>query len=67
VHELGLAADEGLIGFALPAHLLEGVGLHRQPDAVKHEPAGLLGDAKVAGQLVAADAVFAVDEQPRSG
>jgi hypothetical protein len=41
VHVPGLAADEGFVGFNLALELLETPGLHRQADAVEHEPCGL--------------------------
>src|SRR5215210_2219691 len=45
VHVAGEAADVSLIGFHLAAHLLlERAGLHRNADAVNHEPSGLLSD-----------------------
>ena len=36
-----------------PRQLLEGAGLHREPDAVEHEPRRLLRDAERPAQLVA--------------
>src|SRR5207249_5718842 len=41
--------------------------LHREPDAVKHEPAGFLCDTERPRQLVGADAVLAVGEHPQRG
>ncbi|MGB7748039.1 MAG: hypothetical protein WBN75_12205, partial [Verrucomicrobiia bacterium] len=38
-----------------------------QPDAVKHEPSGLLGDAQSAGKLARTDSVFGVHNHPESG
>lgn len=40
------------------------VGLHRTADAVKHEPRGLLGNAKCSVQLIRADAFLAVRYGP---
>jgi hypothetical protein len=34
---------------------------------MQHEPCGLLGNAQIAGNLVTADAIFAVGEQPSCG
>ena len=64
VHVPGLTSDEGFIYFDFPAQLIEGPILHRKPDAVKHEPCGLLGDAKPAMDFIAAHTVFAVDDEP---
>ena len=49
------------------AQLAAVLGLKRQTETREHEPRGLLGDAKRAGQFVAADAVLAVGEQPERG
>ena len=64
VHVARLAADEGLINFDVTAELVERLRLNREPQTKEHEPRGLLGDAKVAGNLVAADAVLAVHKHP---
>jgi len=47
------------------AQLLKALGLHRKPDAVQHEPSGLLGHAKRAPQLVRANAVLAIGQHPK--
>jgi hypothetical protein len=67
-----LPADECLIDFDLPLSVrsklrAEGIVLHRQPDAVKHEPCRLLSDLHVSRNLVAADSVLAVGDQPSCG
>src|SRR2546430_6367653 len=67
VHDLGLAADEGLIGLDRAFHLRPGPSPHREPDTVQHEPAGFLRDAKRPRQLVGADAVLAIGEHPQRG
>jgi hypothetical protein len=58
-------ADEGFVRLNGAAHLLGRAGLHGEPDAVQHEPRGLLCDAERAGDLVAAHTVFAVGEHPQ--
>jgi hypothetical protein len=67
VHEPGLAADESLVHFDLARHLVERACLDRETDAVGHEPGGLLRDAEIAGDLVGADAVLAVHDEPQGG
>ena len=43
-----------------PPSLPPVLGLHGEPEAVKHEPRGLLSDAERAREFVAADAVLAL-------
>lgn len=38
--------------------------VHRVPDALEHEPSGLLSDAETAPDFIAADAVLAVGQHP---
>jgi hypothetical protein len=38
VHVAGEAADKRFVYFKLPCYFLERTGLHREPDAVIHEP-----------------------------
>lgn len=64
VHVAGLPADEGFVYLNLAVHLLEGIGLHREPDALEHVPRGLLSDADRAAQFVAGHAVLAVQQHP---
>lgn len=65
VHVAGEAADVSLIRFDLAAHfLLERTRLHRNADAVNHEPSGLLRDADSAVDFVRTDAVLAVRHHP---
>src|SRR5579859_2595867 len=40
------------------------VGAKREADAMQHEPRRFLSDLEVAGNLVAADAVFAIHDEP---
>ena len=52
---LVVAADDGLVGFNLTGQrAVEAFDLHRESDAVRNEPRGLLRDAQVAGELVRA-------------
>ena len=67
MHELRLAADEGLVGLDRALHLRPSASLHRQPDTMEHEPAGFLRDTKRPRQLVRADAVLAVGQHPERG
>ena len=67
VHEPRLAADEGFIDFNIAGHAAEGAGLHRKPDAVEHEPSGLLSDADGTAQLGRTDAVLVIDQHPHGG
>src|SRR5260221_1744339 len=67
VHVLGASTDEGLIDLHVAAHLLEGAGLHRKANAMEHEPSGFLSHPKGAANLVGADAVLAVGNQPHRG
>ncbi len=66
VHETGLTADKGFINFDVPGQFsLEAASLHCFANAMHHEPCGFLRDAKIAGNLVAADSVLASSEHPR--
>jgi hypothetical protein len=67
VHEASKPTDERLVNLNIALDLRKGLGLHRQPDAVEHEPRGLLGDPKGAVQLVATDPVLGIDQQPNGG
>jgi|SRR5271156_4563480 len=71
VHLLRLWAYMSLIHFnwtaIIAAHLQEAARLHGLPDAVKHEPCRLLGDANVFGQFIAADAILAGCQHPDGG
>lgn len=67
IHEACRTADEGFVYFYLvapTAKLHQGLFLHGKPDTVKHEPCGLLGDAKIAGDLIGTDTVLAVGNHP---
>jgi hypothetical protein len=69
MHVASEAADKGFVGFdrAATAHFLKGAALHREADAVQHEPRGLLTDVQVACDFARANAVLAVADQPDSG
>jgi len=64
VHEAGKATDVGLVNLNVALKPVKGFGLHRQADTVEHEPRSLLGHAKGAAQLVAADSVLGIDQEP---
>src|SRR5207237_376026 len=44
VHEPGGSADECLINLNLTVHLVKGLRLHGEPDAMEHEPGGFLSN-----------------------
>jgi hypothetical protein len=67
VHEPRLAADERLINFDFAREQFKRTGAKRVPNPVEQVPCGFLCDAQIAGNLATADAVFAIDDQPRSG
>src|SRR5581483_4538937 len=67
VHEPRLAADEGLIDFDGAGHTTEGAGLHGEPDAVEHEPRGLLSDADGARQFCGRNTVLVIGDNPDGG
>jgi len=69
VHEAGGAADESFVHFDLapaPTKFQNRTVLHRESDALKHEPCGLLSDAKSAAYFVRTDSVLAVGKHPHS-
>jgi hypothetical protein len=51
-------------GFVLAAEVFNCVALHRQPDAMKHEPCALLSDSKRTVNLIGRNAVLAVGRHP---
>lgn len=67
VHVAGLAADVGFVCFdggAVAAHLPAVLTLERESDALEHEPGGFLRNAERTGNLVAANAVLGVCDDP---
>ena len=66
VHEARFSTDERFIGLDLASELVEGAALHGEPDAVQHEPCGLLGDMDPARDLIGTDPVLRVADQPHS-
>src|SRR5260370_23148389 len=65
VHIARLAADEAFVNFDFSAKLAI-FTLHRQTDAMEHEPCGFLSYAKRAMKLPRANAVLVVDNHPDS-
>src|SRR5207248_720378 len=63
VHVARFAADKGFVHLNLAGQLPAAL-LHRQTDSVQHEPSGFLSDAQVAADLVGANAVLAVRNEP---
>ena len=69
VHEAGGPADESFVHFDLapaPTEFQNRTVLHGESDALKHEPCGLLSDAKGAAYFVRTDSVLAVGKHPHS-
>jgi hypothetical protein len=67
VHVSRCAADESFVYFnfaPIPAEFQNRAVLHCKPDAVKHEPCGLLSDAESASNFIGTDAVLTVGNQP---
>jgi hypothetical protein len=67
VHESGCTANESFVHFhftSATAEFHKRASLHRKPDAVKHEPCGLLSDAKSAGHFVGTDSVLTICDHP---
>ncbi len=67
VHVLGESANERVVYFGDPVHLLERAGLHGVADSVEHKPCRLLGDAEGASEFMRRDAVLAVGDEPDGG
>src|SRR5208283_3259983 len=63
VHVARLATDEGLIDFHFAAQLAA-LTLHREPDAVKHEPCGFLSYTDGAMNLPRTNAILTVSDHP---
>src|ERR1019366_5118526 len=65
VHVASLAPDEGFVNLDFASEFATAVLiLHDETDAVKHEPRRLLSNLHVLGNLVTADAVLAVSDEP---
>jgi hypothetical protein len=71
VHVTGLAADEGFVYFNSATigapEFHHGTVLHGLADAVKHEPCGLLSNAKSTGQFARANAILGTTNYPDGG
>jgi hypothetical protein len=66
VHITRLSADHGLINLDLATEFSSGLVLHGLTNTHQHEPCGFLSKSKVPANLVAADAILAVGNEPRS-
>lgn len=66
VHVAGDATDESLVNLNNVVHLGKGFGLHGKPDAVEHEPSGLLSHTNGTVNLVGANAVLGAGDHPDS-
>ena len=61
-------SNEGLIDFDFAADLgTKEIVLHYHSDAMQHEPCGLLSNLHITSNLVAANSVFAVGDEPSCG
>jgi hypothetical protein len=67
MHVFGEATNKRFVRLYLAAHLQECASLHCQPNAMVHEPCGLLSDTERPVHLVAADPVLAVGDHPDCG
>jgi uncharacterized repeat protein (TIGR03803 family) len=68
VHVSCLAPDEGFVYFDFAANLgTKEIVLHYEPDAMEHEPCRFLSDLNITCNLIAADAVLAVGDEPSCG
>lgn len=67
VHEAGASTNESLVSLNLAGHLGERPGLHGEPNPMEHEPRGFLSDVEVPTQLVGADSVLTVGDEPKGG
>jgi len=67
VHVTGLATDECFVHFNLPTEWDGELVLHSEPDAMHHEPSGLLGDAQGATDFIGGNAILVIDDHPHSG
>lgn len=66
VHVARFAADEGFIDFDFPTKFPAVLALMREPHAVKHEPRRFLGDAERPANLVTANSVLSVRDEPNA-
>jgi hypothetical protein len=64
VHEPREATYKSFVSLYLTFHFLEAASLHREPDAMVHEPRGFLRNVEIARDLVAADSILTVRDQP---
>ena len=68
VHVPRFPADESFVGFDFAREFRsQGFVLHRQPDAMEHQPCRLLRDTHVFSDLATADSVLAVQDHPHGG
>jgi hypothetical protein len=66
VHVARLAANERFIYFNLSRELAAVFSLHGEPDALKHEPSGLLADSSSTVDLITRNAVLTIGHHPHS-
>ena len=67
VHVPCRTADQSFVYFdfaSAPAEFHDGAILHRKPDAMEHEPRGLLSNAKSAAHFIRTDSILAVRNHP---
>src|SRR6266481_819391 len=65
VHVPRFAADESFVRFALATEFAaEEIILHCKANPMQHEPSRLLGNPNVTSNLITADSIFAIGDQP---
>jgi hypothetical protein len=67
VHEASRAANKRFVNLKLAIAEFIVLIVHREPDAVKHEPSGFLSDPYGAVNLPRANAVLAISDHPNGG
>src|SRR5258708_11211242 len=64
MHEASRSADEGFIYLDFTAYHSERFILQGEPDAMQHEPCGLLSDLESAAHFIGTHSIFAVGAHP---
>ena len=64
VHVPSRPTDKRFVGFDRAGHFVDAAGVHRVADAVKHEPCRGLSHFQITGNLVRANTVLAVGNEP---
>src|SRR6266849_3319264 len=64
VHVSSFGADVGFVCFTSALHFREAALLHSEPDALQHEPRGVLSYSDITRDLVGTDSILAVSSEP---